>query len=137
MERTFACRIFRNVLTVVVGLLIYLLTDTIASVLVGLLLDIFTKIHSDSLYFQIALRWIVAIINIRLITLSSNRIAIRNEKGHNIPECIIGTLIIIALAILCITQIKTQGLDIKSIIFYIFNVLLGLTLLLDSKEEMI
>ena len=102
-----------------------------------MLINILTQIPPDSIFFQIVLRFIIVAINIRLIPLAVNNIAIRNKKRRNISEYIISTVVIFAGMALFIINWKNNNLDVNGVIFCIFNTILGIMLMFDAEDEML
>ena len=137
MKKHNLSNVARNIAALVFGIIIYLITDTVIGVLAGVLLNTFTQIENDTIYFQIVLKFIVAASNARLITLAVNYIAVRNSKGYNIPEYLISATVIFITIGLTVLNWSNHTLDASGIIFCVFNLLLGVVLFFDAKEEMI
>ena len=137
MKNQIVCNGVRNIIAVVIGLFIYLIADTIISIVAGVLLKKITQIHPDTIYFQIVLKFIVAASNARLITFVVNHIAVRNNKGYNIPEYIIGIAIIVSVISMSVMSWNNKNFDTVSIIFCVFNLLLSIILFFDAKEELL
>lgn len=136
MKNQFLCNGVKNTIAVVVGLFIYLVADTIISVVAGVLLNRLAHIHPNTVYFQVILRFIVTASNARLITLAANRIAPRNSRGYNISEYIISAFIIVSAIVMAAINWNHKSIDINNIIFCIFNLMLGVVIFLDAKEEL-
>lgn len=130
------CVVIRNIISVFAGIIIYLVVDTFIRIIAGVLLNNFTQLEADTIYFQVVLNFIVVASNARLITLVCNRIAPRNSKGYNISEYIIGTLVIVSVVTIAAINLSYGNFDIRSIIFSIFSLILGVLLFLDAKEEL-
>ena len=140
---------FRNAAAVIAGILIYLAVDIAMSVLVGRALDRINhyyfgtrcyfdaRCYSNTILFQVMLRLIVVIINFNLMSRAVNRIAVRNDKGHSPAEYIVGGAIIISVAALEVIGWCRGSLDAYRLIFSIFNVLLGIMMLWDAKEDLL
>ncbi len=135
MKNQNLCIAAKSIIAVFVGIIIYFTVDTVVGLLAGIFLNNFIRLKDDTIFFQIVLKYIVAASNVRLITLVVNRIAPRNNKGHNISEYVIGVAIIISVLALTVMVWKNKNLDISGVIFCVFNLILGVVLLLDANKE--
>lgn len=129
-------KILRNIAATIVAMLIFILTDTVVSVLIGIMLNMFTRIQPDSLFFQCALRFITAMVAFRLISLAVNRIGTRNDNGHNLPEYIVSLVIIALVVIISVINLINGTFDIASIVLFVIYVLMGCTLFLDARKQL-
>lgn len=136
MDNKKTCVVIRNIISVFVGIIIYLVVDTFIRIIAGVLLSNFTQLEADTIYFQVVLNFIVVASNARLITITSNRIAPRNRKGYNISEYIIGTLVVVSVVTMAAINLSHGDFNTKSIIFCVFSLALGVLLFLDAKEEL-
>lgn len=130
-------KVARNIIAVFVGIITYFIVDTAVGLIAGVLLNNLTQLKDNTIYFQIVLKYIVVASNIRLITLLTNYIAPRTNSEHNISEYIIGTLIIVLGGVLTTINWSNNNISVSDIIFCLSNLILGVILFLDAKQEFI
>lgn len=130
-------KVARNIIAVFVGIITYFIVDTAVGLIAGVLLNNLTLLKDNTIYFQIVLKYIVVASNIRLITLLTNYIAPRTNSGHNISEYIIGTLIIVLGGVLTTINWSNNNISVNDIVFCLSNLILGVILFLDAKQEFI
>jgi membrane protein implicated in regulation of membrane protease activity len=138
----------RNTAAVIVGVFIYLLADTVLSLLVGAALDKIshyyfgtrcyydTRCYDNTILFQVVLRLIVAVINFNFIVRAVNRVAVRSDKGQSVAEYIVGGAITVLVLATGAANLNSGLLDAHEIIFSVFNILLGAGLFLDAKKAL-
>ena len=129
--------LFRNIMAVSVGILVFFLTDTLLGCCVALFLEAFTELEFGTIIFDIMVRLFECIIKGQILLKLLNFIAIRNQKGINVPELIVGTFIIICGLVTFAILIFTNSIIPEDVIYIVFNTLLGILHISDAKEQLI
>ena len=128
--------VLRNLGAIIVGIVIYLLVDTIAGIILGLIMDSSRRfIGTHTVYGYIIHRVLVCWIVVSAISIVVNYIGERNSKGFSVSLFIVGVIIIITGLILTVLTYINNCIIWKDIVFLVTNSLVGVGLFIVAKEE--